>query len=159
MVVRPVRPQNGHLLRRSAKGGSAHLTIKNRNAIDAMVILTRASAPRTPVLAVYVRAKSKAIVSRVPDGRYTAWDCIGRDYNTYMRDFLTTEEHVKWRDQLVFATKSTTNYWTTYSSDAWWVYSQRHSQTHTDWTNWTLTLGNGPSKYSTITTASRFPKL
>ena len=159
MVVRPVRPPNGHMLRRSSSSGRAHLTIKNRNGIDAMVILARTSSPKSPVLAVYVWAKNKTTVNNVPDGRYVIWDCIGRDWNSYMKDFLTTEEHSRWRDPLVFSTSSSTNYWTTYSSDAWYVYSQRHSQTHTEWSNWTLTLGSGPSKYSTITSSRRFPKL
>jgi hypothetical protein len=159
MVVHPVRPPNGHMLRRSSSSGRAHLTIKNSNGIDAMVILARTSSPKSPVLAVYVRAKNKTTVNNVPDGRYVIWDCIGRDWNSYMKDFLTTEEHSRWRDPLVFSTSSSTNYWTTYSSDAWYVYSQRHSQTHTEWSNWTLTLGSGPSKYSTITSSRRFPKL
>jgi hypothetical protein len=151
MVVHPVRPPNGHLLLRGASGGSAHLTIKNRNAIDAMVILTRTSSANAPVLAVYVREGSKTTVNNVPDGRYIVWHCIGRDWNTYMRDFLTTEEHSRWRDPLVFSTTSSTSYW----SDAYYNYSQRH----TGWTNWTLALGNGPSKYSTVTSSSRFPEL
>jgi len=159
MVVHPVRPPNGHMLRRSSSSGRAHLTIKNSNGIDAMVILARTSSPKSPVLAVYVRAKNKTTVNDVPDGRYVIWDCIGRDWNSYMKDFLTTEEHSRWRDPLVFSTSSSTNYWTTYSSDAWYVYSQRHSQTHTEWSNWTLTLGSGPSKYSTITSSRLFPKL
>jgi len=151
MVVHPVRPPNGHLLLRGASGGSAHLTIKNRNGIDAMAILTRTSSPKAPVLAVYVRKRGKTTLNNVPDGRYIVWDCIGRDWNTYMRDFLTTEEHSRWRDPLVFSTTSSTSYW----SDAYYNYSQRH----TGWTNWTLTLGNGPSKYSTVTSSSRFPEL
>jgi len=151
MVVRPTRPGNGHLLRRSAGGGRAHLTIKNTNALDAMVILTRSSAPQKPVLAVYVRRKSTATVENVPDGRYIVWDCTGSDWNAYMQDFLTTEEHVRWHAPLVFSTSSSTNYW----SDASYNYSQKS----TNWTNWTLTLGSGRSKYSSLTSAQRFPRL
>jgi len=139
------------MLRRSAVDGRARLTVKNTNGIDAMLILTRTSSPYTPVLAVYVREKSKAIVNDVPDGRYVVWDCIGRDWNSYMRDFLTTEEHSRWRDPLVFSTTSSTSHW----SDARYNYSQRH----TNWTNWTVTLGSGPSKYTSVTSSSRFPKL
>ena len=150
MVVRPVRPPNGHMLRRGG-GGRASLTIKNTNALDAMVILTKTSSPSTPVLAVYVRRNSKATVENVPDGRYVVWDCTGSDWNAYMRDFLTTEEHSRWRDPLVFSTSSSTDYW----SDASYNYSQRH----TNWTNWTLTLGSGSNKYTSVTSAQRFPKL
>jgi len=151
MVVHPVRPPNGRMLRRSAVDGRARLTVKNTNGIDAMLILTRTSSPYTPVLAVYVREKSKAIVNDVPDGRYVVWDCIGRDWNSYMRDFLMTEEHSRWRDPLVFSTTSSTSHW----SDARYNYSQRH----TNWTNWTVTLGSGPSKYTSVTSSRRFPKL
>ena len=151
MVVRPVRPPNGHLLRRGGGGGKASLTIKNTNALDAMVILTRTSSPNKPVLAVYVRRNSKATLENVPDGRYVVWDCLGRDWNAYMQDFLTSEEHSRWRDPLVFSTSTSTNYW----SDA----SYNYSQQHTNWTNWTLTLGSGSSKYTSVTSAQRFPKL
>ena len=151
MVVRPVRPPNGRMLRRSAGGGKAYLTVKNTNELDAMLILTRTSAPRTPVLAIYVRRNSKATVNNVPDGRYIAWDCLGSDWNGYMQDFLTTEEHAKWRDPLVFSTTSSTSYW----SDASYNYSQRH----TNWTNWTITLGSGSSKYTRVSSEPQFPKL
>ena len=151
MVVRPVRPPNGRMLRRSAGGGKAYLTVKNTNELDAMVILTRTSAPRTPVLAIYVRRNSKATVNNVPDGRYIAWDCLGSDWNGYMQDFLTTEEHARWRDPLVFSTTSSTSYW----SDASYNYSQRH----TNWTNWTITLGSGSSKYTRVSSEQQFPKL
>lgn len=151
MVVRPIRPPNGRMLRRTVGRGRAHLTIKNRNGVDAVVILTRTSSPKSPVLAIYVREGKKTTMNNVPDGSYVVWDCIGRDWNTYMRDFLTTEEHSRWRDPLAFSTSSSTNYW----SDA----SYRYSQRSTHWTNFTLTLGAGPSKYSTVTSSRRFPKL
>ena len=138
-VVLPVRPPNGRVLHRRIRGGRAHLTIKNSNGIDAMFILTRTSSPRTPVLAVYVRKRSSATVGRVPDGRYIAWDCIGRDWNAYTRDFLTTEEQSRWRDPLVFSTS--------------------RSPGHVRWRNWTLTLGSGPSKQAIVTSSHRFPRL
>jgi hypothetical protein len=159
MVVHPVRPPNGHMLRRSVSGGRAHLSINNRSGADAMVILTRTSSPKSPVLAVFVRKGAKATINGVPDGRYIVWDCIGRDWNTYMRDFLTTEEHKRWRDPLVFSTSSSTSHWTTTSSDAWYVYTWGHSQTHVQWTSWSMTLGRGPSKHTTVTSSRRFPSL
>ena len=139
MVVRPMRPSNGRVLHRRIRGGRAHLTIRNSNAIDAMFILTRTSSPRTPVLAVYVRMRSSATVGRVPDGRYIAWDCAGRDWNAYTRGFLATEEQSRWRDPLVFSTT--------------------RSAGHVRWRNWTLTLGSGPSKQAATTSSRRFPSL
>lgn len=139
MVVRPVRPPNGKVLRRRISGGRAHLTIKNSNEIDALFILARTRSPRTPVLAVYVRRSSSATVRRVPDGRYVAWDCVGRDWNAYTRGFLATEEYSRWRDPLVFATT--------------------RSRGHVRWRNWTLTLGSGPSEQAIVTSSRRFPKL
>jgi hypothetical protein len=139
MVVRPVRPPNGRVLHRRIRGGRAHLTIRNSNGMDAMFILTRTSSPRTPVLAIYLRKRSSATVDRVPDGRYVAWDCMGRDWNAYTRGFLTTKEPSRWRDPLVFATK--------------------RSRGHVRWRNWTLALGSGPSKQATVTSLGRFPRL
>jgi len=150
VVVRPVRPPNGHILRRTVSNGNAHLTVKNANGLDAMVILTRTSSPNTAVLAMYVHGKSKATINSISDGSYILWDCEGRDWNTYMRDFLPTDEHSRWRDSLVFSTTSSTSYW----SDAYYNYSQRR----TGWTNYTLTLGHGSTKYSTVTSSRRFPK-
>ena len=139
MVVRPMRPSNGRVLHRRIRGGRAHLTIKNSNGIDAMFILTRTSSPRTPVLAVYVRKDSGATVRKVPDGRYIAWDCMGRDWNAHTRGFLTTEEYSRWRDPLVFSTT--------------------RSAGQVRWRNWTLRLGSGTSKQATTTSSRRFPSL
>ena len=139
VVVRPVRPRSGQVLHRRIRGGRARLTIKNSNGIDAMFILTRTGSPRTPVLAVYVRRRSSTTVGRVPDGRYIAWDCSGRDWNAYTRDFLTTEEQSRWRDPLVFSTT--------------------RSRGQVRWRNWTLTLGSGSSEQATATSSRRFPSL
>ncbi len=139
MVVRPARPPNGKVLHRRIRGGRAHLTVKNSNEIDAMFILSRGKSPRTPVLAVYMRQRSSATVVGVPDGRYIAWDCVGRDWNAYTRGFLATEEYSRWRDPLVFATT--------------------RSRGHVRWRNWTLTLGSGPSEQAVLTSSRRFPKL
>ena len=145
-----MRPPNGRVLRRGIGNGNAHLTVKNTNRLDAMVILTRTSSPSTPVLAFYVRRNSKTTIDNVPDGRYVVWDCLGSDWNSYMQDFLTTAEHSKWRDPLVFSTSSSTSYW----SDARYNYSQRH----TNWTNWTVTLGSGSSKYTRVVSEQQFPQ-
>ena len=159
MVVRPVRLLNGHMLRKAVSGGRAHLAIKNGSGYDAMVVLTRTNSPKNAVLAVYVRRAKTATISGIPDGRYTVWHCVGTDWNTYMRDFLTTQEHKRWKAPGVFSTSSSTNYWTTTSSDARYIYTWSHSQTHVQWSNYTMTLGFGPGKYTVATSSSRFPSL
>ena len=159
MVVKPIRLANGHTLRNTVSGGSASLTITNPLTSDAMVLLTRVGSLRTPVLAVYVRAKHKTTVNNVSDGRYVAWDCIGADWNSYTRDFLTTLLRHRWRTPLVFSTSSSTSYWNTYSSDAWYIYTWQHSQTHTSWTNWTLTLGSRAGKNAVSVSSRQFPKM
>lgn len=139
MVVQPVRPPNGKVLHRRIRGGRAHLTVKNANGIDAMVILTRAKSPRKPALAVYVRGRGSASVHNVPDGRYIVWDCIGRDWNAHTKGFLATEEYSRWRDPLVFATKRLPG--------------------RVRWKNWALTLGSGPSEKAVVTSSRQFPEL
>jgi hypothetical protein len=159
VVVKPVRLSSGRILVRRAAGGRAHMTVKNSTDADAMVILARSASPRRPVIAVYVRKKDKATVNGIPDGRYVVWDCKGRDWNWYMQGFLTTDEYKRWRSPLKFATRSSTDYWTTSWSDARYVYTQGHSQTTNRWSNWTVTLGSGPSKYTKTVSASGFPRL
>lgn len=159
LVVKAVRLPSGTIIRRSASGGRAHLTIKNPNSLDAEVILARASSSHSPVLGVYVRKGSTAVVSGIPDGKYVVWNCIGSDWNWTTKGFLTTQEHKRWNQPLVFDTTASTRSWTTTSSDAYWIYTQRHSQTTTHWQNWTLTLGSGPSRYTTIVTKASFPHL
>ncbi len=159
LVVKAVRLPSGTIIRRSLSGGRAHLTIKNPNSLDAEVILARASSSHSPVLGVYVRKGSTAVVNGIPDGRYMVWNSIGSDWNWTTKDFLVTQEYKRWNQPLVYDTTASTRHWTTTSSDAYWIYTQRHSQTTTHWQNWTLTLGSGPSRYTTIVTEASFPHL
>ena len=76
-----------------------------------------------------------------------------------MRDFYTTVEHKRWLEPLKFNTTASTRRWTSYWSDAYYNYSQGHSQTTTHWTNWTVTLGTGESKYTKIVDEGGFPQL
>ena len=151
MVVRPVRLANGYLLRRTIRGGSAHLEIRNKMSVDGMVLLTKASAQRTAVLAVYVRAHQSTTVYGIPDGSYFVWDCSGRDWNRYTRDFLTSLGRYRWKKPIVFATTSSTRYWTEGWTDYW--------QTSTHWTDWWIRLGSGSGKVSKAVSASAFPRL
>jgi len=151
MVVHPIRPENGAVLRRKISGGPAQFTVKNPLPCDAMVVLSRTSSPLNPVLAVYVRPHDKAIMNGIPDGKYFVWDASGRDWNTYMGDFLTDPTHVRSRQALTFATWSSTRHWSQGYMNYW--------QTSRHWTNWTHWVWNASSKYSAAVSARRFPHL
>ena len=151
MIVHPIRPSNGAVLRRKLSGGPAHFTIKNPFPTDAMVVLSRTSSPLSPVLAVYLRPHGKTTVNGIPDGKYLVWDATGRDWNTYMGDFLTDPTHIKSRQAIAFSTSSYTRYW----SDAY----KNYWQTSTNWTNWTHWVASYSSKYSAAVSARRFPHL
>ncbi len=151
MVVKPIRLANGDILRRHMRDGMGKLVIKDPMAIDAMVILTPAGGSDTPVLAFYVRAKSRTTINKVAEGSYIAWDCVGKDWNSYTRDFLTTLQCVRSRDPLAFSTSSSSS--TTYSPGYTTV------TTYTQGSEWTITLGMGSGKYDRVISARSFPKL
>jgi hypothetical protein len=159
LIVKPVRLANGYVVKRSASGGRASLTITNKTGSDAVAVLTRSSNKRKPVVAVYIRKNKKATLGGIPDGTYILWDCCGEDFNWTMRDFFTPVEHKRWVDALKFDTTASTKHWTSYWSDAYYNYSQGHSQTTTHWTNWTVTLGTGESRYTKIVSTAAFPQL
>jgi hypothetical protein len=158
LIVKPVRLANGYVVRRAVSGGRASLTITNKTGSDAVALLTRSSNKRRPVLAVYIRKNKKATIGGIPDGMYVLWDCCGQDFNWTMRDFFTPVEHKRWLDPLDFNTTASTRHWTSYWSDSYYNYSQGHSQTTTHWTNWTVTLGTGESKYTKIVSTAAFPQ-
>lgn len=159
VIVKPVRLANGYVIKGNAAGGRAYVTISNKTGADAIAVLTRSGDRTRPVLAVYVRKGQRARIKGIPDGSYTLWDCCGDDFNWTMRDFYSTAEHKRWLDPLRFNTTATTRHWTSYWSDASYNYSQGHSQTTTHWTNWTVTLGTGESKYTKSVSESGFPQL
>jgi len=159
VIVQPVRLANGYVIRRGVSGGRASVTIANKTGSDAIAAFTRGGDKRKPVLAVYIRSGKKAKVAGIPDGTYVLWDCCGSSFNWTMRDFFSPVEHKRWVDPLKFDTTATTRHWTSYWSDTYYNYSQGHSQTTTHWTNWTVTLGTGESKYTKIVTAAAFPQL
>ena len=159
LIVKPVRLANGYVVKRSVSGGRASLTVSNKTGSDAVAVLTRSSNKRKPVVAVYIRKNKKATLRGIPDGAYILWDCCGEDFNWTMRDFFTPVEHKRWIDALKFNTTASTRHWTSYWSDAYYNYSQGHSQTTTHWTNWTVTLGTGESKYTKLVSTAAFPQL
>lgn len=159
VIVKPVRLANGYVIDREAKGGRASVTIVNETGSDAVAVLTRSSNKRKPVLAVYIRSGKKTKVAGIPDGAYVVWDCCGEGFNWTMRGFYATAEYKRWLDPLKFNTTASTRHWTDYWSDASYNYSQGRSQTTTRWTNWTVTLGVGESKYTKLVAESGFPQL
>jgi len=158
VIVEPVRLANGYVIRRSISGGRSSVTIVNKTGSDAVAVFSRSSNKRKPVLAVYIRAGKKAKVGGIPDGKYVFWDSCGSDFNWTMRDFYTPVEYKRWLDPLEFDTTKSTRHWTSYWSDAYYNYSQGHSQTTTHWTNWTLTMGTGESKYTKLVSEDGFPQ-
>jgi hypothetical protein len=159
VIVKPVRLANGYAVKRSVNGGRAYMKVSNRTGSDAIAVLTRSSDKRKPVVAVYIRDGKTARIEGIPDGQYILWDCCGEDFNWTMRDFFTTVEHKRWLQPLKFNTTASTRRWTSYWSDASYNYSQGHSQTTTHWTNWTVTLGTGESKYTKTVSDGGFPQL
>ena len=109
VIVKPVRLANGYVVKRSAAGGRAYMTVTNKTGADAIAVLTRSSNKRKPVLAVYVRDGKKAKIKGIPDGTYVLWDCCGDGFNWTMRDFYTTTEHKRWLQPLKFNTTASTD--------------------------------------------------
>ena len=159
VIVKPVRLANGYAVKRSVNGGKAYVKVTNKTGSDAIAVLTRTSNKRKPVVAVYIRKGKTATIKGIPDGSYILWDCCGEDFNWTMRDFFTTVEHKRWVQALKFNTTASTRRWTSYWSDTYYNYSQGHSQTTTHWTNWTVTLGTGESKYTKSVSHGGFPQL
>ena len=159
VIVEPVRLANGYAVKRSVNGGKAYVKVTNKTGSDAIAVLTRTSNKLKPVVAVYIRKGKSATIKGIPDGSYILWDCCGEDFNWTMRDFFTTVEHKRWLQPLKFDTTASTRHWTSYWSDASYNYSQGHSQTTTHWTNWTVTLGTGESKYTKSMSHGGFPQL
>lgn len=107
--------------------------------MDGMFFLTRSSKSRSPALAVYLRGGGSCTINGVADGAYGAYWCIGRDWNTYMKGFLTTAGSWRFRTPVLFKTTSSTRYWTTWD---WWGYPISNWQTSNYWTDWSFQLGN-----------------
>jgi hypothetical protein len=159
VIVKPVRLANGYVIKRSSSGGKAYIKVTNKTGLDAVAALTRSGNKTRPVVAVYVRDGKTATIKGIPDGTYVLWDCCGSAFNWTMRDFFSTTEYKRWLKPLSFNTTASTKYWTSYWSDSSYNYSQKHSQTTTHWTNWTVTLGMGESKYTKTVSESGFPRL
>lgn len=132
IVVRPLRFENGHFLCRDANGGEGTLEIKNGNRIGGVVVLTRQSGGRLPVVACYVAPHQSFTIAGIPDGRYWIYYTLGRDWNTYTDGFLETKKRARFQGPADYSTKTWTNYW----NDSMYRYSQGHVQ----YTRYSITL-------------------
>jgi hypothetical protein len=75
------RLADGALVKRDTKSGLGQLTIHNGNDQDAVVSLVRGSGSAA-ALALYVRAKSSATTTSVPDGTYEVYYTTGDDWDS-----------------------------------------------------------------------------
>jgi hypothetical protein len=153
IVVKPVHYENGHYLRRSASGGDGVLQVKNGNRVDGVVVLTRQSDRKVPVIACYIRARQSFKVTGIPDGKYWIYYSLGRDWNTYTDGFIEVQDRGRFSD----LAKYTTTTWTTSWSDADYVYTQGHVR----YSGWKITLNpvvGGTARTETVS-ESAFPRV
>lgn len=126
--------------------------MKNGNSMDAVVVLTRTSAPRKPVISCYLRARRSFTVTDIPDGSYRVYYAIGKDWNTYTDDFLTVAERRRFDDVCKFTTRT----WTTSWSDSAYRYTQGHAR----YTVWRISLNPvaGGKGHTSSAPENKFPK-
>lgn len=150
--VRDYLPQNGHYIVRKASGGRGVMNVKNGNRTDGVVVLTRTSSRRAPVIACYVRGRRSATITGIPDGKYWVYYTLGRDWNTYTDGFFSTGERGVFSDPCAYSTSSYTTSW----SDSMYRYTQGHVR----YTNWSITLNpviGGNARTSSVS-QNEFPR-
>lgn len=98
------RPANGAILVKSANRGYGRLTIGNRNAQDALVLLSSAKKPDKVLLAVYARANSDTAAIKVQDGNYLVYYTTGEDFDTASRRFIAHARSTRFDDPVKFTT-------------------------------------------------------
>lgn len=106
-VWRIERPASGKLLVNKIKGGMGQLKVKNGGDRDAVLILTKPSAPSKSLLAVYVRAGKTATVKGIKDGTYAAYFKQGSRWDGYSKAFTSDQELSRFRDTIRFQTSRT----------------------------------------------------
>jgi hypothetical protein len=153
VVVKPIHYPNGHYLRRVASGGHGVLSVKNGNRVDGVVVLTRTSARKVPVIACYVRARQSFTIEGIPDGSYWMYYALGRDWNSYTDGFLTSTERGYFRSPAKF----TTSTWTTSWTDSMYRYTQGHVR----YSGWRITLNPvaGGTARTTSVGQNDFPRV
>ena len=160
VIVKPVRLRNGYVIKRSASGGRAYMTVTNETGADAMVVLTR-TQQQAQARAGRLRAQGREGQDQGhPRRQVRAVGLLRRRLQLDDARLLRPRWSTSAGSQpLKFDTTASTESWTVYWSDTYYNYSQKHSQTTTHWTNWTVTLGTGESKYTKLVTEGGFPQL
>lgn len=125
------RPNNGTLLVKKANGGSGKLSLVNNYDQDAVFTLTSTNDPKTPLLSVFVRSKSKANNIKIKDGSYTVFYSLGSDFDTASKKFTKDASCYRFTDPVNFKT----------TSDNWYIY----------YSTWTITLNSGDGNAPTDT--------
>ena len=140
MVVKPVRLGNGAVLKNSLGGGGSLIVVQNRYPYDAMLCLTSSRSAKKPLLAVYVRGRKSASIGGLRPGTYYVFFSIGKDWNRYTDDFLTSYG----RERFAMPAEFRTRQWTSRSIDyaARMIYTTLYTQS----TRFTITIGSSNGK-------------
>jgi hypothetical protein len=132
LVVKPINYATGHFLRRVASDGNGVIKVNNENDVDGVIVLTRTSARKVPMIACYVRAWDSFTIRGIPDGRYWVYYTLGNDWNNYTDGFLTCSKRCYLPRPVKFMTSTWTRSWT----DSMYSYTQGLIRT----SGWTITL-------------------
>lgn len=95
-------PANGTVLHTGGLNGHGVLTLVNRTAQPAAVRLVAADAPGVARYELYVGENQSAGLSGVDPGEYTAWYCLGRDWDPEAKRFRQGRRVWKGRAPLAF---------------------------------------------------------
>lgn len=126
-VCKPVRLSNGATIAGRLSGGLGQLKIKNGNREDGMVVLTKAGSKKV-VVSLYVRAKNTFVLKGIPNGKYTLYYSLGKDWNWQMRDFFTVGERSKFSMPFDYSTSASS------------YVSGNYRYTNTEYTEWSVGL-------------------
>jgi len=99
------RLSNGKFLKRT-KSGLGQLKIENGGRNDAVINVVR-SGSKSPMVSVYVRAKSKFTVTGVRDGVYQIYMTGGKDWDDSAKAFSRDCSFQRFEDSFRFTTTST----------------------------------------------------
>jgi len=114
--VQTTRYASGHELRWKVVLGVGAPTTENPGGADGLVILASSKSAPTTRIAVYVRARSTAVVDGIPDGTYWVYYTLGRDWAPSRKGFLTVTERGSFTEPL--------DYTTTYEADGSYYYDR-----------------------------------
>jgi len=116
VVVKPIRLPTGTYLRQRVSGGLGKIDVKNGYSRDLLIYLTRykqgssssfiAWHPLVPVLCVYIRARQSFEIREIRDGKYYLYYALGKDWNTYTRNFLNVDTRRRFKKPFTFTTSS-----------------------------------------------------